>query len=161
MAEEPIRFAQRLGARIVNVHLKDYIIYQTSAGYRLVRCALGEGILDLPALFKLLADVAPAASCNIELAAIHARHIRLMEEDWWASFPPRDIRAVLPVLRLVQRVARPDDEDWRDVYKRQQYSYGLALRAHVSGHHARYVCPRQAQQRAKRQHWDGCLCLCS
>lgn len=126
VAEEPIRFARRLGTRIVNVHLKDYVIYPTTAGYRLVRCALGEGILDLPALFKLLAEVAPSASCNIELAAIHARHIRLMEEDWWASFPPRDIRAVLPVLRLVQRVARPDDEDWRTPWERGMDAEALA-----------------------------------
>lgn len=137
VAEEPIRFARRLGSRIVNVHLKDYVIYQTTAGYRLVRCALGEGILNLPALFKLLEEVAPAASCNIELAAIHARHIRVMEEDWWASFPARDVREVLPVFRLVQRSVRSSDEDWRTPWERGMDAQALA--AYEEGQFVRSV----------------------
>lgn len=118
VGEEPLAFARALGSRIANVHLKDYLIYPSPSGYRLVRCALGEGVLDLPGLFALLAEVSPAATCNIELAALHARHIRLLEDDWWDGFGPRDVRKVVPALRLAIRNARPSDEDWRTPWER-------------------------------------------
>lgn len=137
VGEDPLVFARALGKRIANVHLKDYIIYTTPSGYRLVRCALGEGVLDLPALFTLLAEVAPAASCNIELAAIYARHIRILEDDWWEGFGARDVRDALPALRLVTRNAHPNDEEWRTPWER-----GLgadALAAYEEGQFARSV----------------------
>jgi 3-oxoisoapionate decarboxylase len=118
VGEEPLAFARVLGKRIVNVHLKDYRIYATPSGYRLVRCALGEGILDLPGLFDLVAEVAPNALCNIELAASYARHIRIFEDDWWQGFGPRDVREVLPALRLALRHLSPSDEDWRTPWER-------------------------------------------
>jgi sugar phosphate isomerase/epimerase len=126
VGEEPLAFARALGSRIVDVHLKDYFIYPTQSGYRLVRCALGEGVLDLPGLFDLLAEVAPTATCNIELAAIHARHIRLLEDDWWDGFPARDVRQLVPALRLMTRNARPADEEWRTPWERGMGAEALA-----------------------------------
>jgi sugar phosphate isomerase/epimerase len=119
VGEAPLVFARKLGARIVDVHLKDYHVYPTGSGYRLVRCPLGEGVLDLPGLFALLAEVAPHATCNIELAALHARHIRLLEDAWWASFPARDVRDVLPALRLAALHGRPAAEEWRTPWERE------------------------------------------
>ncbi|MEJ7652867.1 MAG: sugar phosphate isomerase/epimerase, partial [Chloroflexia bacterium] len=52
------------------------------------------------------------------LAALHARSIRLLEEDWWESFPPCDVRRVLPVLRLAAERGRPQGEDWRTPLER-------------------------------------------
>jgi 3-oxoisoapionate decarboxylase len=137
VGEEPLAFARLLGKRIVNVHLKDYRIYSTSSGYRLVRCALGEGILDLRGLFAILAEVAPTATCNIELAAIHARHIRIFEDDWWQGFGPRDVREVLPALRFALRHLSPGDEDWRTPWERG--SGHEALAAYEEGQMARSV----------------------
>ncbi len=126
VGEEPLAFARTLGSRIVNVHLKDYVIYATPSGYRLVRCVLGDGVLDLPGLFDLLAEVAPTATCNIELAAVHARHIRILEDDWWAGFGARDVREVMPTLRLAIRSARAADEDWRTPWERGMGREALA-----------------------------------
>ena len=92
--QEPFAFARKLGPYIRNVHLKDYQVTATASGYRLVRCALGEGVIDWAAMRALLAEVAPAAPQHIELAALYARHIRLFEDDWLAGFPARDARAL-------------------------------------------------------------------
>lgn len=113
VGEEPLAFARKLGPHIADVHLKDYTVHLTESGYRLARCPLGAGVLDLPGLFAILAEHAPHATCNIELAALHARHIRLLEDEWWAGFPPRDVRAALPALRFAIRHARPAGEEWR------------------------------------------------
>jgi|HigsolmetaAR202D_1030399.scaffolds.fasta_scaffold00044_25 Sugar phosphate isomerases/epimerases len=118
VGEEPLAFAKALGHRIVNVHLKDYWIYPSEEGYRLVRCALGEGVLDVPGLFALLAETAPHATYHIELAALFARHIRIYSEAWWEGFPPTDIRSLLGLFRFMAQQAAPSDPDWRTPWER-------------------------------------------
>jgi len=96
-----------------NVHLKDYRMHRTAFGYRLVRCAVGDGVVDFPALFRLFAAEAPEATCSIELGATQARHIRLLEDEYWAEFEPRPISRLLPALRLLQQRGLPESEEWR------------------------------------------------
>lgn len=126
VGEEPLAFARALGNRIVNVHLKDYRIYAGDSGYRLVRCALGEGILDVRGLIALLRQHAPGATCQIELAALYARYIRLLEDDWWQGYPARDARDLIPALRAMAHHTRPADEDWRTPWERGLDAAALA-----------------------------------
>lgn len=118
VGEEPLAFARAVGPRILNVHLKDYRIFPTPSGYELVRCALGEGAIPIPAILRLLDEVAPHAPRNIELAALHGRHIRLLEDGWWEGYPPRDARALLPALRLAAAHAQPPDAERRTPWER-------------------------------------------
>ncbi len=117
VAEDPLVFVQKLGAHIHNVHLKDYRVYATPSGYRLVRSSLGDGVVPFAELLPLLSKLAPHATLHIELAAQYARHIRFLEDDWWRGFPARDIRDVLPVLRLRQAHARSTDEPWQTLWE--------------------------------------------
>lgn len=50
---------------------------------------------------------------TIELGAIYARHVRMLMDDYWAEYPARDIRDMLPFLRLYGAHVRPVGEDWR------------------------------------------------
>jgi 3-oxoisoapionate decarboxylase len=118
VAEEPFAFARKLGPHIRNVHIKEYQIFPTPSGYRLVRCAIGEGVIDWPAMLALLGEIAPGARRQIELAALYARHIRLLEDDWWGGFPPRDVRAVVPALRLLAHHARGAGDPWQTPWER-------------------------------------------
>ena len=43
VAEDPVAFARRAAHRIRHVHLKDYVAQFTEDGYRLIRCAIGDG----------------------------------------------------------------------------------------------------------------------
>jgi sugar phosphate isomerase/epimerase len=43
VGEDPVAFARRVLPRLLHVHLKDYQAQFTDDGYRLVRCAIGEG----------------------------------------------------------------------------------------------------------------------
>jgi sugar phosphate isomerase/epimerase len=113
VGEGPVEFAARIVPFLKNVHLKDYRMHRTASGYRLVRCALGDGVVDFPALFRLFTDQAPDATCSIELGATQARHIRLLEEDYWEAFAPRSIAHLLPALRLLQRHGLPETDEWR------------------------------------------------
>ena len=118
VGEEPFAFARKVGALIRNVHIKDYQIYPTASGYRLVRAAIGMGVIDWAAMLALLREIAPGATYHIELAQLYARHIRLLEDEWWNGYPPRDARELIPALRFAARHARPAGEPWQTPWER-------------------------------------------
>jgi sugar phosphate isomerase/epimerase len=113
VAEEPLEFALRVAPLIKHVHLKDYRVYKTPEGYRLVRCPIGAGVLDVRGLFAILSERAPGATVAIELAALEGRHVRFMEEGFWQGYPARRFEEVLPALRVREEKARPEGEEWR------------------------------------------------
>ena len=126
VGEEPLAFARRVTPYLKNVHLKDYRLYRTPQGYRLARCPIGAGVLDVPVLLDLCAREAPGASVCIELGALEARHVRLLDDEFWQGYPTRRVEEVLPVLRLREELARPTDEDWRTPWERGEQGEALA-----------------------------------
>jgi hypothetical protein len=126
VAEDQLAFAATIMPHLKNVHLKDYRIYPTPQGYRLVRCPIGGGVLPTPALLDLIAREAPRATISIELGALFARHVQFLEDDFWPGYPPRQVEDILPVLRLREREARPADEDWRTPWERQEDAEALS-----------------------------------
>jgi 3-oxoisoapionate decarboxylase len=118
VAEDPFAALPRLAPHVRVIHLADYSAYPTREGWRLVRCALGEGDLNLRRLCALIDAHAPAALCQIELVSHSARHVRLLTDAWWQGYPPRDVRELLPVLREFAAPSRSLDDDWRTPWER-------------------------------------------
>ena len=118
-AEEPVDFAKRVAPHVKNVHLKDYQVYMYNEGYRLVRCPLGQGVVDFPALFNIFSQACPHVSMSIELGALQARHVRVLAGDYWPDYPPRSAAQLAHVLRFVMDNARPTG-DWRTPYERNE-----------------------------------------
>lgn len=118
-AEEPLDFARRVGRHIKNVHLKDYWIYLSNEGYHLVRSPLGQGVIDFPSLFAILAQECPQATMSIELGALEARHIRVLADDFWPDYPTRPSIQLARVLHFVYTNSRQAD-DWRTPFERQE-----------------------------------------
>ena len=118
-AEEPLDFARRVAPHVKNVHLKDYCIYPGEEGYRLVRSPLGQGVIDFPALFGILAGACPDVTMSIELGALEARYIRVLADDYWPDYPPRSAAQLARVLRLIRAHARPAG-DWRTPFERDE-----------------------------------------
>lgn len=127
VAEDPFVMLHRLAPHIRNIHLADYVAYPSHEGWRLVRCALGEGDLNLRRLLVLISALAPGAPCQIELVSHSARHVRLLTDEWWQGYPPRDIRNVIPVLREFAAPARSREEDWRTPWERGAPEEQIAL----------------------------------
>lgn len=88
VGEDPLAFARRAVHRIRHVHLKDYVAQFTDEGYRLVRCAIGDGAVPFADLRGVLAGHG-TLTASIEPGALEARHIRLFTPDWWQGYPPR------------------------------------------------------------------------
>lgn len=105
-------FARRVLPVLKHVHLKDYTVHPTASGYRLKRCALGSGVVDWPAVLALFDREAPQVRGCIELGASQARHIRLLEDDYWATYKPRPLPETLAAMRTLHQAAGAPD-DWQ------------------------------------------------
>lgn len=114
VGEDPVAFARRAARRIRHVHLKDYAAQFTGDGYRLVRCAIGEGAVPFEEISAVLVDAGAAAlTASIEPGALEARHIRLLTSGWWEGYPPREARELAVMLGRLRRQALDGNADCR------------------------------------------------
>jgi sugar phosphate isomerase/epimerase len=116
--EEPVAFARRLGPYLRHAHLKDYTVHHAPNGFRLVRCALGDGVIDFPGLFEVMDAQEWPVTRSIEMAALHARLIPVLDPSWWDEYAPRDARDALPALSVVWNNLRLPEEEWRTPFER-------------------------------------------
>ena len=121
VGEDPVAFTERVASRLFHVHLKDYRAQITTEGYRLARCAIGDGCVPFDAIVDVIARGAGAlpVTASIEPAALDVRHIRLFTEDWWRGYPARDARELAMALGRVQRHRLGDGDDWRTPWERE------------------------------------------
>ncbi len=113
VVEDPVETAHIVAPFTRTVHLKDYQVVESEEGYRLIRCALGEGVIDLPEIVKILTQKSPAPHVNIEIGAFQARHIRVLEPDFWPCYPSIPASQLAKVLRCARRKGMDPRRDWR------------------------------------------------
>ena len=123
VGEDPVQTAQTLAPLIRHVHCKDYTIHYAPEGYRLVRCAAGTGVVDFPRILEIVknngfTDLLP----GIEIAAQATRTIPLLEASWWAEYPERDVRTLIPALQILWTNGRPESEPYSSAWERGENS---------------------------------------
>lgn len=118
VGEDPVAFARRAAHRIRHVHLKDYAAQFTDEGYRLVRCAIGDGAVPFAEIAAVLAATGTPLVASIEPGALEARHIRLFTEEWWRGYPHREGREVGVLLGRLRARAIPDGDDYRTPWEK-------------------------------------------
>jgi sugar phosphate isomerase/epimerase len=120
VGEHPAAFLERIMPYLVHVQLKDYVVHPTPSGWRFVRCALGDGVVDWPDLVARFDAGAPDVIGCIELGAPTARHVRILERDWWETFDPRRWDDTLDALRILHTASQPPGADWRTPHEREE-----------------------------------------
>jgi sugar phosphate isomerase/epimerase len=118
VGEDPVAFAKRAAHRIRHVHLKDYRAQFTNEGYRLVRCAIGDGAVPFAELRDVLSAHHDALTASIEPGALEARHIRVFTPAWWQGYPPRDAVELATALGRLRAARLGDDEPYRTPWER-------------------------------------------
>jgi sugar phosphate isomerase/epimerase len=113
VGEDPVAFVRRAAPRIRHVHLKDYVAQFTDEGYRLVRCAAGDGCVPFPEIADVLGRHHESLTASIEIGALDARHIRLFTPDWWRGYPPRQAQELGEMLGRLRRHRLNDAADYR------------------------------------------------
>ena len=113
VGEHPAGFATRIMPFLKHVHLKDYMAHASPSGWRLVRCALGEGVVDFVDVLPRITAGAPGVLGCIELGASNARHIRLLDRDWWTTYDERPFTSVVDAIRALHSAEPRRDLDWQ------------------------------------------------
>jgi len=120
VAEAPLDFTHRVAAKVRHVHLKDYNVQFTDEGYRLVRCAVGDGAVPIAEIVAILAEHHETLTASLEIAALEARHVRLLRPEWWRFYPPISGPELAACLAAARRRRLPDDADYRTPWERQE-----------------------------------------
>lgn len=120
VGEDPVAFARRAAHRIRHVHLKDYRAQFTDEGYRLVRCAIGDGAVPFPEIAGALSGQGRPLTASIEPGALEARHIRLFQPQWWEGYSPRQASEIGTMLGRLRKTRLSDDEDGRTPWELEQ-----------------------------------------
>jgi len=119
VAEDPVAFAKRVAPRIKHVHLKDYVSQFTPEGFRLIRCAIGDGCVPLKEIADVFVPVTAGLSgkdtltASIEVGALDARHIRVFAPDWWDGYPTRPVGELRIALDRLKTKRLDDNADYR------------------------------------------------
>ena len=120
VAEAPLDFTRVIAPYVRHVHLKDYRVQWTDEGFRLVRCAIGDGAVPFKELFAILAEhhddaAGRARARRARGAACAAVHAGLVARLSAAS----DAEALAACLLAARRNRLRDDADYRTPWERK------------------------------------------
>jgi sugar phosphate isomerase/epimerase len=120
VAESPLDFTRTIAAHVRYLHLKDYRVQFTAEGYRLVRCASGDGCVPYAEIVEILAKHHQSLPAAIEIGALDARHVRLFTPDWWKGYAPKEASALAACFLAELRNKLPVDADYRTPWEKQE-----------------------------------------
>ena len=118
VGEDPVEFAHRVAPLLRHAHLKDYTIHFAPEGYRLVRCAAGDGVVDFPAILGILRSNGHDVLPGIEIAAQQTRTIPLLESGWWECHLPTPATRLIPALQILWDKGKPLDQPYSSAWER-------------------------------------------
>ncbi len=98
VGEDPVEFTKKIAHIVRHIHMKDYTLHYAPNGYRLVRCAAGDGIIDFPEIIEIVRSNGHHLIPALEVAAQAARTIPILETDWWAHYHEGHFRNLIPAL---------------------------------------------------------------
>jgi 3-oxoisoapionate decarboxylase len=119
VGEAPLDFSRRSAPYVRHVHLKDYRVQFTDEGYRLVRCAIGDGAVPFASIMEILGRHHNEMNCVLEPGALEARHIRFLKPDWWNGYAPMDAKSLAAAIAAARVNRLADDADYRTPWERQ------------------------------------------
>ena len=118
VVEAPLDFYRRVAPYVRHIHLKDYRVQFTDEGYRLVRCAIGDGAVPIAEMLDLFHAHHAELTAVLEPGALEARHVRWLRPEWWRGYAPKSAPALAACLAAARVNRLPDDADFRTPWER-------------------------------------------
>jgi len=102
LLDDPMETVEKLAPYAVTAHLKDATLEEYEEGFLLGDIPLGEGMMDLPLVVRLLHQHRPALPILLECITRSPLKIPCLTDKYWATFPDRGGLHLARMLRLVR-----------------------------------------------------------
>ena len=118
VAEAPLDFVRRVAPHVRHVHLKDYRVQFTDEGYRLVRCAIGDGAVPMAAMLDILAAQGQKLERGARAGRAGGAARAASAPEWWRFYAPKSAPALAACLAAARVNRLADDADYRTPWER-------------------------------------------
>jgi len=105
LLEDPMAVVEALAPWAQAVHLKDLVLGPCQEGFLLGEAPLGEGILDIQAVVRVLRRARPGLRFAIEMITRDPLKIPCLSDAYWMTLPRVDARDLARTMRLVRSSA--------------------------------------------------------
>ncbi len=102
LLEDPMAVVEAYAPYGFSVHLKDMAVAEYEDGFLLADAVLGEGILDLARMVKILRKARPEIQFSLEMATRDPLKVPCLTEKYWVTFedvPGSDLARTLKYVR--------------------------------------------------------------
>jgi len=86
LLEDPMDVVRGYAAFALSVHLKDMAVCEYEDGFLLADVPLGEGLLDMPEIVRILNEARPDVQFCVEMATRDPLKVPCLTEKYWATF---------------------------------------------------------------------------
>ena len=107
LLEDPLEVAKAYAPWAFSVHLKDMALCEYEDGFLLADIPLGEGMIDLGEIVRILRRAKPDISFNLEMSTRDPLKVPCLTEKYWATFENVPASDLARFLRSVRRYGRP------------------------------------------------------
>ena len=84
--DDPIETVEKLAPWTFNVHFKDMAMEECESGFLLSEVPLGEGMLDMPRITRIIRRARPDVRFSLEMIARDPLLVPCLTDRFWASF---------------------------------------------------------------------------
>jgi sugar phosphate isomerase/epimerase len=102
LLEDPMKVVESYARVAFAAHLKDMAVAEYEEGFLLADVPLGDGILDLPTMVKMLRKANPRINFSLEMSTRDALKVPCLTEKYWVTFghvPGVDLAGALSYVR--------------------------------------------------------------
>ncbi|GAB6165883.1 hypothetical protein JCM19992_18830 [Thermostilla marina] len=101
--EDPMQQLRMVGKYVVCTSVRDYMVWQTPDGAAFQWTAVGEGLMDVGAFVRTLADLAPGVPLFVESISNAPQSVPYLTQEYWKGFPEMRASEVVDFLKLCRR----------------------------------------------------------
>jgi len=108
LLEDPMDVIEAYAPYGYSAHLKDMAVAEYEDGFLLADVPLGQGVLDLPRIVRILEKARPNIQFSLEMATRDALKVPCLTEKYWATFENVSGTDLARTLKYVRTNASPE-----------------------------------------------------
>jgi len=107
LMEDPVEAVRAFAPWAFTVHIKDQAVRESEDGFLMADVALGDGVLDLPAIVRILREAKPDIRFNFETITRDPIRLPILTDGYWSTLADTPARELGRTWRIVKTQGHP------------------------------------------------------